>query len=250
MVEETNETANVLSRFRVAARRCVTRGFFSQFLLLTDRILQPFAFRHFSQEGEDAILLRLLEERPSGFYVDVGAHHPKRFSNTFLFYQMGWRGINIEPSPGLGECFNRIRPRDINLEIGVGETPGVLTYFMFNDPALNTFDELLMREREALTEYSVVATRDVAVERLETIFEERLPENQTIDFMSIDVEGFDLQVLRSNDWNRFRPEFILVEALEFRVETANEHPIHVFMRSVGYELVAKTMNTLFYREAA
>lgn len=203
----------------------------------------------YSQEGEDMVLSRFLEGRKAGFYVDVGAHHPIRFSNTFMFYERGWRGINIEPSPKAYEQFNRTRRRDINVGNGVGEIPGELTYYMFDDPALNTFDKALMQERETKTSYRVVGITRVIVERLESILREKLPEGQMVDFMSVDVEGFDLQVLRSNDWSRYRPEFVLVEALDFKLERASQHPVHIFMNGIGYELVAKTLNTLFYREA-
>lgn len=202
----------------------------------------------YSQEGEDRVLSRFLEGRKAGFYVDVGAHHPIRFSNTFLFYERGWRGINIEPSPNAIGQFNQKRRRDINVEKGVGETPAELTYYMFDDPALNTFDKALMQERETQTPYRVVGTTRVMVERLETLLRENLPQGQMIDFMSVDVEGFDLQVLHSNDWRRYRPEFVLVEALDFKLDSASQHPVHIFMSGIGYELAAKTLNTLFYRE--
>ncbi|MFA7355121.1 MAG: SAM-dependent methyltransferase, partial [Sulfurimonadaceae bacterium] len=75
-----------------------------------------YALKSYSQEGEDMILRRLFEQQPNGFYVDVGAHHPKRFSNTYFFYKKGWRGINIDAMPNSMELFNKIRPRDINIE--------------------------------------------------------------------------------------------------------------------------------------
>ena len=203
----------------------------------------------YSQEGEDMVLSRFLEGRQTGYYVDVGAHHPIRFSNTYRFYQKGWRGLNIEPSPSSIEQFKRKRERDVNLSLGVGESPGELTFYMFDDPALNTFDINLMRQRETQTSYRVIGSVGVAIERLAQILDRNLPEGQVIDFMSIDVEGFDLQVLRSNDWSRYRPEFVLVEALDFNLERASQHPVHIFMSGIGYELVAKTLNTLFYREA-
>jgi FkbM family methyltransferase len=202
----------------------------------------------FAQEGEDLVLRRLLEGRRSGFFVDVGAHHPRRFSTTYYFYELGWRGINIEPSPTVIALFNQLRRRDINVPLGVAENACELKYYVFNDPALNTFDDDLMRERETQTTYRVVGTAKIRLERLDRILDQYLPKHQTIDFMSIDVEGFDLRVLRSGDWNRYRPEFVLVEALDFSIQTAAEHPIHRFMTGIEYELVAKTMNTLFYHE--
>lgn len=202
----------------------------------------------FSQEGEDLLLRRLMGERSRGFYVDVGAHHPRRFSNTTYFYMAGWRGMNIEPAPHAIDLFRRTRPRDINLGLGVAEAAGEMTYYLFDEPALNTFDETLKRQRESDTPYRSVGVSRVRVERLDRIFAEHLPIGQSIDFMSIDVEGFDLPVLRSNDWQVYRPHFVLAEALDFVLERAADHPMHKYMVAVGYELVAKTLNTLFYRD--
>ena len=211
------------------------------------RRMHPDCSVSYAQEGEDLVLARLLEGRAHGFYVDIGAHHPTRFSNTCFFYERGWRGINVEPSPDAVEAFRRSRSRDTNLQAGVAEQPGSLTYFVFDDAALNTFDEKLKQERESNTPYRVVATSTVEVTRLDAILREHLPKGQRIDFLSIDVEGFDLQVLRSNDWSAYRPAFVLVEALDFSIDAADSHPIHKFMRGQRYALVAKTMNTLFYR---
>ena len=103
--------------------------------------------RAWSQEGEDLILARYFESVPRGFFVDVGAHHPFRFSNTCLLYKQGWRGVNIDAMPGSMGPFRRARPRDINLEIGIGTQTGIAHYFVFNEPALNTFDpELAARQ--------------------------------------------------------------------------------------------------------
>src|SRR5689334_1853966 len=110
-----------------AVRRCMRR-------------LHPNAAVSYAQEGEDLVLRRFVEERRTGFYVDVGAHHPTRFSNTYFFYEQGWRGINIEPAPEAAAAFIRLRPRDINLQVGVAEATGFRTYYIFNETALNTFD--------------------------------------------------------------------------------------------------------------
>jgi len=212
------------------------------------RVVRPDATLSYAQEGEDLVLRRMLEDRRDGFYVDVGAHHPRRFSNTLMFYDMGWSGINIEPAPDALRQFERQRPRDCNLNLGIAEQRGELTYYVFDDPALNTFDPTLREERETSTPYRVLETLKVEVDRLDRVLEQHLPSDRHIDFLSVDVEGLDLQVLRSNDWTRFRPEYVLAEALGFRLDQAAGHPTHAFMHGVGYELVAKTLNTLFYRE--
>src|SRR3954464_9023248 len=90
----------------------------------------------YSSEGEDLILKRIFDRKTNGVYIDVGAHHPFRVSNTYLFYKRNWTGINIDPMPGSQAIFNRYRPQDINLEMGVSATRQYLTYYIFNEPAL------------------------------------------------------------------------------------------------------------------
>src|SRR5262249_37716331 len=99
-----------------------------------------FARTSFSQEGEDLLIDRIFERQDRGTYVDVGAHHPRRFSNTELLHRRGWRGVNIDATPGSMAAFRRLRPRDINLEIGIAATSGDRDFYIFDEPALNTFD--------------------------------------------------------------------------------------------------------------
>jgi FkbM family methyltransferase len=194
------------------------------------------------------VLRRLFERHRTGFYVDVGAHHPYRFSNTCYFHRLGWRGINIDPSPGAIATFDRERASDINICAGISDSPGKLSFHVFNEPALNTFDAALAVERAKLPGYRLLETRNVAVRRLDDVLLQYLPPDQKIDFLSIDVEGMDLQVLRSNDWTRFRPAILLVEAHERSVSGAENDPINGFAVSAGYRLIAKTLNTLIYED--
>jgi FkbM family methyltransferase len=219
-------------------------------------VLESSRFKHhkisFSQEGEDMILSRFFEgENASGFYVDVGAHHPQRFSNTYLFYLQGWRGINIDPLPGSMGSFNESRPRDINLECAISDKAHELTYYEFNEPALNSFSKELAEQREGLRDYRLIGTRKITTHRLADILAEHLPKNQQIDFLNVDVEGLDLQVLRSNDWEKYRPTYVLAENLQReamdRLPTA---PVVVYMREIGYELYSKTVNTLIFRRSS
>lgn len=212
------------------------------------RLVDPYATRSYSQEGEDVILRRLFEEQSCGFYVDVGAHHPQRFSNTFLFYKRGWRGINIDPDVDAIAEFQRSRPRDISLVLGISNEVGELRYHRFNEPALNTFDEVLAHEREKLGGYHLLSTIVVPVKRLDEVLQEHVFPGQRVDFLSVDTEGYDLKVLLSNDWSRFHPRCVLVEALGSSLETLSSNPVHAHLASVGYDLFAKTVNTLIYLE--
>jgi FkbM family methyltransferase len=199
----------------------------------------------YAQEGEDLILERLLDGQPYGTYVDIGAHHPMRFSNTYLFYKRGWRGINVDAQPGSMAAFRRYRKRDINLELGVGLSTGSLPFYCFNEPALNTFDEGEAK-RKAVPPYHLKVVVNIEVRRLDDILIEYLPLSEDITFLTTDVEGRDLEVLQSNDWVRFRPRFVLAETLRSDLITLAQSPIASYMAAVGYRPVAKAYNTTFF----
>jgi len=199
----------------------------------------------YAQDGEDLILDRLLDRPEKGFFVDVGAHHPARFSNTYLFYQRGWRGINIDAQPGSMRAFARKRPRDINIECGVAGEAGRLSYYRFNEPALNTFNPE-EAHRKNRTPYHLIDTVEVEVQRLDALLQRHLPPDQVIDFLSVDVEGKDEEVLASNDWTRYRPRFVLAETLRTDLLRLPDCPLVRLLRSVGYTPVSKAYNTTFF----
>ncbi len=206
-----------------------------------------YAVKSYSQEGEDMVLRRIFENVESGFYVDVGAHHPKRFSNTYYFYKKGWRGINIDAMPGSMNRFRRVRPRDVNIETAVAQEKKELTFYIFNDPALNSFDKQLVLERSNDT-YHVVEEKKIFARPLREILGDYLPKNMKITFMSIDVEGLDLEVARSNDWNIFRPAYVLVEIYAPTIQEIQNSALHKYMVEQKYSLVAKTVLTAIYKD--
>lgn len=215
---------------------------------LLNLMRDPYVIKSYSQEGEDVILQRIFADQKSGFYVDVGAHHPRRFSNTYVFYRRGWSGINIEPNPDVCRAFNKERTRDRNLQMGIAGYSSKLIYYYFDEPALNTFDKNIVDSRLATTPYRVIKTDEIPVERLDVVFKKELPSNQIIDFLSVDVEGMDLAVLQSNDWKLYRPRCVLAESLNTSLEDAMGGSIFLYMRSQGYELFAKTYNTLIFKD--
>ncbi|HPR32975.1 MAG TPA: FkbM family methyltransferase [Prolixibacteraceae bacterium] len=202
----------------------------------------------YSQEGEDRILAAFYTQKKGykGFYVDVGAHHPFRFSNTASFYKRGWRGINIEPSPSLIAAFRRHRKRDLNLQCAVGDgSPAV--FHMYNDMALNTFstDLVIDREKRVGDQYFVIKKMEIPTFPLAQILEDNLAANQKIDFMSVDVEGLDLEVLKTNDWERFRPDFVIVECFVSNLDLA-QNEIFQFLSEKGYLLYGMShLNGIF-----
>jgi FkbM family methyltransferase len=203
----------------------------------------------YSQEGEDMVLRSFYEGKKNykGFFVDVGAHHPYRFSNTQYFYKKGWRGINIEPTPGAIKAFNFFRKRDINLNIGISSVQDKLMFYCFNEPALNGFSKEISQERNATSnKYRITKEVEIVTYPLAEVLDKHLPANQTIDFLTIDVEGLDLQVLQSNNWAKYKPQYILVEdRIEFNNLGSSE--VYSYLEKQGYQLVAKTLRTLFFK---
>ena len=187
------------------------------------------------------------KKRYKGFYVDIGAHHPYRFSNTLYFYQKGWRGINIEPTPGAIKTFNIFRKRDININIGISSKRDKLTFYCFNEPALNGFSKELSEERSRSSKvYKIIEEKEIETYPLAEVLDKHLPQGQKIDFFSIDVEGLDLQVLKSNNWDKYKPTYIMVED---KVDFTNlsDSKVYTYLEERGYEMVAKTMRTLFFK---
>lgn len=198
--------------------------------------------KSYSQEGEDVVLNRIFDKQSTGFYVDIGAHHPKRFSNTYFFYQKGWRGINIDPLPGVEHSFKEIRPRDIFISAGISDQKEELKYYQFKEPAFNTFDEVLAEERKQKSEQ--VGVVSVPCFRIDELLHQN--DVSSLDFMSIDVEGFEMNVLNSNDWDRYVPKVIVVEILDFDFLTFPENPIYQFLASKGYFIFSKLFHSVVF----
>ncbi|MBL8030705.1 MAG: FkbM family methyltransferase [Candidatus Doudnabacteria bacterium] len=171
----------------------------------------------YSQNKEDIILQGFFPDIKNGFYVDVGANHPVDLSVTKLFYEKGWRGINVEPNAYLYGKIVADRNRDVNLNIGIADKATMLTLREYPEgDGLSTFQPESQKAYENKTsEYHKFTEkhvdRKVAVRPLKDVLAE-YAENKTINFMSIDVEGFEYQVIRGNDWEKFRPQVICIEA--------------------------------------
>jgi len=201
----------------------------------------------YAQNGEDLILQALFEDKEPGFYVDVGAHHPKRYSNTYRLYCRGWRGLNIDAMPGSMRPFRRFRPRDINVEAAVASVSQELTFYIFEDLALNTCDRNLASEHAAEGRPPI---REVLVQAvpLWKLLDQYVPRNIKIDLLTIDVEGLDFDVLESNDWARYAPDYILVECLGMLpLDKICSNKVTQFLSEHHYSSIAKTIHTVLYK---
>ena len=163
----------------------------------------------YAQNREDLYLFALLGHVVNGFYVDVGAYHESLHSVTKLFYDRGWHGINIDANEGLMSQLSIHRPRDINLAVGVSDVEGLQTFreYPMHD-GLSTLNPGIMGIHEGRDLPYV--DHEIRVTTLAQIFEEH---NVTkIDFLKIDVEGAEVELLRGNNWQRIRPSVVMFEA--------------------------------------
>lgn len=221
----------------------------------------------YSQFGEDGILRSLIEhqlwqenasgkkqgpntiQELNGFYVDIGAFAPKQFSNTYWFYKQGWKGINIDATPGSMVNFRASRKRDINLEYAVSDKEEILTYYTWNGGGAitNTFSSEQASEFAKIYNYEPTQVK-LKTKTLAEILDKHLPANQSIDFLSLDVEGNNLKVLQSNNWSRYIPTYIIVEldGDEDSIEKIQSSQLYSFLLSKGYTLKGWTCLSLLF----
>lgn len=173
----------------------------------------------FSQHGEDRYIADYFESRGKGFYLDIGASHPFRISNTYSLYRAGWRGVTVEPIPRLAKLHRRWRGRDELLAVAVGTTNGTVDFFEMTPSVLSTLDHAVAERY--ITEGKAVLYRryPIKVMAVNEVFEYATA-IAPIDFVSIDIEGLDVSVVAAVDFDRFRPELICIEVNDSAVRDA------------------------------
>lgn len=171
-------------------------------------MIDPKAITTYAQYNEDLILSALLHDVKKGFYVDAGASYPVVDSVTKLFYDKGWRGINIEPIKNLHQQLQEARPGDINLQCGAGKEASEAVLREYKAASgHSTFDPEQKKQKGTALEY---VDYKVPIRPLKEIFEKHKVSH--IHFLKIDVEGFEYDVVAGNDWKKYRPEVVCVEA--------------------------------------
>lgn len=174
-------------------------------------------------------------EKRNGLFIDVGAHHPSRFSVTRHLYQMGWSGVNVDANQELVDVFNKVRTRDVNLCAAVG-LEAKYTFTIFEEAAISTLDSE-WRKKFISENNKIVKEVEVEGRKLRSILDDFQPKER-IDLLSIDAEGSDLQVLQSIEFetlekSRF-PRWLLLEAAP-PVSNALQTPAVKLAIEWGYE---------------
>ncbi len=196
----------------------------------------------YSQHGQDLLVREMFNtlgvEKPT--YIDLGAHHPYEISNTAIFYAAGSRGINVEADPELMGAFRRMRSGDVNLCVGCGTEAGTLPYYvLYRGCDCNGFD----RKRidafiAAHPKYSVTRTKMIPMITLASIIEEHAG-GKFPDFLDMDIEGMDYDIVRSFDLSKNGPKIAIIEA-------ANSKRIRNLMQEYGYFIYCRLGQDLIF----
>ena len=181
-----------------------------------------------------------------GTYVDVGAHHPRRFSNTHFFYELGWNGLNFEPNEEVSSLFKNERPKDKTFPIALTSKPGQMEFHTYSDSALNS---LVKRDAElSSTPYNSCGSKLVTVStlalQLRKNFNKILP---SPNFLDIDVEGSELEVLKGNNWSKFRFDYILIELKLKSLDHLSQFQTAKYLANINYIPVACTRLTTIFK---
>jgi FkbM family methyltransferase len=187
----------------------------------------------YAQNFEDVMLRRVFDDRNDGFYIDVGAMDPVFDSVTNYFYEQGWSGINIEPNEWFYNKLVAQRPRDINLNVAVGEREERRPLYIFEQYGNSTFDES-SRDRFAEKGHEV-EEKIVKITTLATICNEYA--TRPIDFLKIDCEGWEKAALEGADWDRFHPTVVIVEATEPGTTVPSWAEWQPLLENARYEMV-------------
>lgn len=197
----------------------------------------------FSQFGEDLAIQRWLDKfnTKKGIYVDVGAFHPIHANNTNLLHKQGWRGINIDLSSEKIARFNQFRPRDFNLVAAVSDSESEITILEY-DGGLTDRIALSKDDNKSAVGQKPVHSKVLPTQTLDTIISQCDFPVDTVDYLDIDCEGHDLNVLKGLNLKKYKPKVITIEALDDN----NESEIISYLNNNDYILREKIYRTLLF----
>lgn len=220
------------------------RAALSSSAFIANKLFDRHVKASYSEAGEDRLLATLMGNVESGYYVDVGCNDPIFYSNTYLLYQKGWRGLAIDANADLVRRFARVRPRDTCVHYAVALKSGKMDLHVSDDPLMSTTDDRFAREKLGMNR--VLRVESVRAAPLATIFQENnVPVG--FDVLSIDIEGSDLVALNTADLDYYKPRWILVEDLGIDVAKPDTSETVRMLEGKHYVLVATTHRNLFFR---
>lgn len=189
----------------------------------------------YSQSKEDLFISHYFKNKKKGFYLDIGAYHPTKFSNTQLLYNMGWNGMNIDLNQVSIDCFKIVRKRDINIRAAISNKivkKKIYGKFFFN-PTNSLIANHYKKHNENFSRKNISY---VKTERINNLI------SRKIDFLNIDIEGLDLKVMKDLNLKKLRPNLICVEMLNNKEK--NEYI--KYLKKFSYKLIKKIKSNIFF----
>ena len=181
--------------------------------------------------NEDTAVLDYFKGKKNGFYIDVGCHHPTYINNTYLLYKQNWSGINIDISQFSIDLFNYMRPQDLNYNCAISnKNKTVKIFYQKEFSQLSTIKSIQAKS----VFQGNIKEKDIQAFSLDEILNRDKYKNTKIDFLNIDVEGADLEVLEGLSFDKFKPELICLEIHDKEVKKSE---IYNFLINKNYELI-------------
>ena len=197
----------------------------------------------YSYGGIDSLILNIFKNQKNGFYLDIGCGHPIKNNNTYLLNKKGWRGINIDLDEENIDLFNSYRKKDVNLATAVSDKEGETElYFYHSKSALNT----ISKDNADFQKAKVSAIKKIKTQTINKIIENSPFKDRKIDFLSVDVEGSELAILKNFDFIKYSPKVIVVEYLDLSLKKLEIKNLNInnIIKSEIYKLLKSKNYTL------
>jgi FkbM family methyltransferase len=197
----------------------------------------------YSYGGVDSLVLNIFKNQKNGFYLDIGCGHPIKNNNTYLLNKKGWSGINIDLDKKNIDLFNAYRKKDVNLATAVSDVEGETDlYFYHSKSALNT----ISRQNADFQKAKVTAIKRIKTQTINKIIENSPYKGKKIDFLSIDVEGSELSILKNFNFNKYSPKVIVVEYLDLSLKKLEIKNLNIdnIIKSDIYKIIISNNYTL------
>ena len=197
----------------------------------------------YSYGGIDSLILNIFKNQKKGFYLDIGCGHPIKNNNTYLLNKKGWKGINIDLDEENIDLFNIYRKKDENINVAVSNDGGeVDLYFYHSKSAINT----ISKETANFQKAKVTSVKKIKSKTLNEILDNSKFKGIQIDFLSIDVEGSELLVLKNFDFKKYSPKVIVVEYLDLSLPKLEIKNLNIknIINSQLYNLITSNNYTL------
>jgi len=190
---------------------------------------------HYAEFAEDVMVNRILKKIKKGFYVDIGAYHPYKGSLTYNLYNRKWNGINLDISKSSIDLFNIARPSDININCAVSEFNGE-TYYYENSP-INQQNSLISQD-DNQKKIKIQSYKLSEILKMQNI--------NSVDYINIDTEGNELEVLMGIDFDKINPTLFTIEDNSFDLNNEIKKKKIIFLKEKNYELINIIGVTMFF----